>query len=109
MLLRKWLSNGGISKNRIILPVRSLLPGSSPKQTSPTQLQNSSPGALLAPARLGILAAKSKMTWRHFDRPLGCMISPALDELATQLSFIHGLSERKLGCEFVQSGRDHAT
>src|ERR1044071_4852584 len=31
------------------------------------------------------------MTWRHFDRSLGCLVSPALDELATQLSFIEGL------------------
>src|ERR1041384_5259916 len=36
------------------------------------------------------------MTWRHFDRSLGCLVSPALDELATQLSFVAGLraSER---------------
>jgi type 2 lantibiotic biosynthesis protein LanM len=36
------------------------------------------------------------MTWRHFDRSLGCMVSPALDKLATQLSFVGGLgaSER---------------
>jgi type 2 lantibiotic biosynthesis protein LanM len=34
------------------------------------------------------------MTWRHFDRSLGCLISPALDELATQLSFVGGLSAR---------------
>jgi len=32
------------------------------------------------------------MTWRHFDRSLGCLVSPALDELATQLSFVRGLS-----------------
>lgn len=32
------------------------------------------------------------MTSRHFDRSLGCLISPTLDELATQLSFISGLS-----------------
>src|SRR6478672_7808535 len=32
------------------------------------------------------------MTLRHFDRSLGCLISPALDELATQLSFINRLS-----------------
>ena len=32
------------------------------------------------------------MTLRHFDKSLGCLISPALDELATQLSFINGLS-----------------
>jgi len=31
------------------------------------------------------------MTWRHFDRSLGCLVSPALDELATQLSFVEGL------------------
>lgn len=35
------------------------------------------------------------MTWRHFDRPLGCLVSPALDELATQLSFVEGLSVRE--------------
>src|SRR5690349_11376814 len=34
------------------------------------------------------------MTWRHFDKSLGCLVSPALDELATQLSFVAGLSER---------------
>jgi len=34
------------------------------------------------------------MTLRHFDRSLGCLLSPALDELATQLSFTGGLSER---------------
>lgn len=32
------------------------------------------------------------MTWRHFDRSLGCLVSPALDELATQLSSVEGLS-----------------
>jgi class II lanthipeptide synthase len=35
------------------------------------------------------------MTLRHFDRSLGCLISPALDELATQLSNIEGLSVRE--------------
>src|SRR5215831_9185730 len=35
------------------------------------------------------------MTSRHFDRPLGCLVSPALDELATQLSFVGGLSARE--------------
>jgi type 2 lantibiotic biosynthesis protein LanM len=35
------------------------------------------------------------MTWRHFDRSLGCLVSPALDELATQLSFVSGLSTRE--------------
>src|SRR5690242_20892768 len=35
------------------------------------------------------------MTDRHFDRPLGCLVSPALDELATQLSFVGGLSARE--------------
>jgi type 2 lantibiotic biosynthesis protein LanM len=35
------------------------------------------------------------MTWRHFDRSLGCLVSPALDKLATQLSFITGLSSRE--------------
>ena len=32
------------------------------------------------------------MTSRHFDRSLGCLVSPALDELATQLFFVEGLS-----------------
>jgi len=35
------------------------------------------------------------MTWRHFDRSLGCLVSPALDELATQLSFVAGLSAQE--------------
>jgi type 2 lantibiotic biosynthesis protein LanM len=35
------------------------------------------------------------MTWRHFDRSLGCLVSPALDELATQLSFVGGLGARE--------------
>src|SRR5262249_42632990 len=35
------------------------------------------------------------MTGRHFDSSLGCLVSPALDELATQLSFVAGLSERE--------------
>src|SRR5690242_12687682 len=35
------------------------------------------------------------MTDRHFDRPLGSLVSPALDELATQLSFVKGLSARE--------------
>ena len=35
------------------------------------------------------------MTLRHFDRSLGCLVSSALDELATQLSFVEGLSARE--------------
>src|SRR5215471_13543184 len=35
------------------------------------------------------------MTGRHFDSSLGCLVSPALDELATQLSFVGGLSARE--------------
>jgi type 2 lantibiotic biosynthesis protein LanM len=35
------------------------------------------------------------MTLRHFDRSLGCLISPALDELAAQLSFVEGLCARE--------------
>jgi type 2 lantibiotic biosynthesis protein LanM len=31
----------------------------------------------------------------HFDRSLGCLFSPALDELVTQLSFVKGLSARE--------------
>ena len=35
------------------------------------------------------------MASRYFDASLGCLLSPALDELATQLSSIAGLSERE--------------
>lgn len=35
------------------------------------------------------------MTFRHFDTSLGCLVSSALDELATQLSFVEGLSARE--------------
>src|SRR6476646_1234940 len=35
------------------------------------------------------------MTWRQFDRSLGCLVSPALDKLATQLSLVGGLSARE--------------
>jgi type 2 lantibiotic biosynthesis protein LanM len=35
------------------------------------------------------------MKWRHFDRSLGCLVSSALNELATQLSFVEGLSARE--------------
>ncbi len=35
------------------------------------------------------------MTGRHFDGSLGCLVSPALDELATQLSFVEGLSAKE--------------
>src|SRR5262252_8315712 len=35
------------------------------------------------------------MAGRHFDSSLGCLVSPALDELATQLSFVGGLSARE--------------
>src|SRR5215469_48468 len=35
------------------------------------------------------------MTTRHFDRSLGCLVSPALNELAAQLSSVEGLSARE--------------
>jgi type 2 lantibiotic biosynthesis protein LanM len=35
------------------------------------------------------------MTLRHFDGAMGCLISPSLGELATQLSLIGGLSARE--------------
>src|SRR5215467_2032642 len=35
------------------------------------------------------------MAGRHFDSSLGCLVLPALDELATQLSFVGGLSARE--------------
>ena len=51
--------------------------------------------ALPAPARGRVSAAKLDMTWRQFDRSLGCLVSPALDKLATQLSLVGGLSARE--------------
>ena len=39
------------------------------------------------------------MTWRHFDRSLGCLVSPTLDELATQLSSLGGLNARE--CDVI--------
>ena len=59
-MLRSWLSSGGMPEYRIILQVRYLLPGTSQKQISLTQLPNLLPDALVAQARLGILAAKLK-------------------------------------------------
>jgi hypothetical protein len=53
-------SISGATEYRIILQVRYLLLGNSQKQISLTQLPNLLPGALVAPARLGILAAKLK-------------------------------------------------
>ena len=50
--------------------------------------------AHIAPARSGF-SAVDDMTSRHFDRSLGCLISPALDELAAQLSFVAGLTARE--------------
>jgi type 2 lantibiotic biosynthesis protein LanM len=35
------------------------------------------------------------MKWRHFDTSLGCLVSPALDELVTQLSLLEDLSARE--------------
>jgi class II lanthipeptide synthase len=35
------------------------------------------------------------MASRHFDSSLGCLVSPALDELATQLCLVGGLSARE--------------
>ena len=35
------------------------------------------------------------MTTRHFDCVLGCLVSPAVDELAAQLCFVAGLSARE--------------
>lgn len=35
------------------------------------------------------------MASRYFDRSLGCLVQPALDELTAQLSFIAGLSARE--------------
>src|SRR5215470_5725926 len=75
--------------------VHCLLLGSSQKQISLTQLPRSHGAALAAPARTHIPVAESHMTWRHFDKSLGCLVSPALDELATQLSLVEGLSARE--------------
>ena len=35
------------------------------------------------------------MAWRHFDRSLGCLVSPSLEDLATQLVLIPELSARE--------------
>src|SRR6185436_12556765 len=47
------------------------------------------------------------MTWRHFDRSLGCLVSPAVDGLATQLSFVEGLraSERDVITDATRESR----
>jgi hypothetical protein len=57
-MVRSWLRSGAITEKRIIPPVRYLLLGSSQKQISLTQLASLLPGALVAPARPDILAAK---------------------------------------------------
>jgi type 2 lantibiotic biosynthesis protein LanM len=93
-MVRRWLRIGATAKGRIILQVRYLLLGSSHKQISFMQ-QPRQQNVPLAPAQLQENAAKLTMPLRYFDESLGCLISPALDELATQLSFIAGLSTRE--------------
>src|SRR5690242_6475427 len=91
-IMRSWWRSGAPWENRIIPRGRYLPPVNSPKQISLMQLTSLLPGALVAPARLDIPVVK--MTERHFDESLGCLISPALEELATQLSFVAALSAR---------------
>src|ERR1051325_9017815 len=93
--MRSWLRSGAITEIRIIPQVRYLLLGSSRKRISLTQLPSIGPVAPLVLVRLHVCVAKLNMTWRHFDKSLGCLVSPALDELATQLSSVEGLSERE--------------
>src|SRR5689334_4350619 len=81
-------------EKRTIQQVRCLPPGNSQKRISLTQLPSLLPGALVAPGRSDVPVVKIEMTGRHFDESLGCLISPALDELATQLSFVEGLSAK---------------
>jgi hypothetical protein len=57
-MVRSWLRSGAMTKTKIIQQVRYLLQGSSQKQISLTQLASLLPGALVAPARPDILAAK---------------------------------------------------
>ena len=80
--------------DRTILQVRSLLVGSSHRQISLTQPQ-SGQAAVFARARPLENAAKLTTPLRYFDGSLGCLLSPALDELATQLSFVGGLSAKE--------------
>ena len=57
-MVRSWLRSGAITENRIIPQDRYLLLASSQKQISLTQLPSLGPGALFAPARLQLPAAK---------------------------------------------------
>jgi len=83
-----------MAEGRIILQVRYLLLGSLHKQISLMQPQ-SGQAVAFARARPQENAAKLAMPLRYFDESLGCLLSPALDELATQLSFIAGLSTKE--------------
>lgn len=83
-----------MAEGRIILLVRCLLPGSLHKQISLTQPLNKQ-AAAFARAQPVENAAKLTAPLRYFDESLGCLLSPAMDELATQLSFITGLSAKE--------------
>ena len=83
-----------MAADRIILQVRSLLLGSLQKQTLLTQPQ-SGQAVAFARARPQDNAARLTMPLRYFDGSLGCLLSPALDELATQLSFVAGLNTKE--------------
>jgi lantibiotic modifying enzyme len=80
---------------KTVLQVRSLLQGSSHKQISLTQASAPPQATQFAPAQTQYRAAKLTMAARHFDASLGCLVRPALDELAAQLSSIKGLSARE--------------
>ena len=79
-----------------ILRAHSLRVGSSQKETSSTWVAANAlrPNVRLVLVRIRILAAKINVTWRHFDRSLGCLVNPSLDDLATQLVHIPGLGAR---------------
>ncbi len=84
-----------MEKDRTILPVRSLLQGSSHKRISSTQAAAPPQATQFAPAQTQYRAAKLTTATRHFDASLGCLVRPAVDELAAQLSSIKGLSARE--------------
>jgi type 2 lantibiotic biosynthesis protein LanM len=46
------------------------------------------------------------VTSRHFDRSLGCLISPSVAELATQLNFLSDLSSPE--CESIAEATQHS-
>ena len=88
-----------MAASRTILQVRYSLLASSQKQTS----HGNAAAAVAAAARVertvlvraSVSVARNPVTSRHFDTSLGCLIFPPVDELATQLGFLSGLSARE--------------